>query len=532
MISIAFRTAVAFLVVNSIALAAPSSAELEVLQTEATLQYHAKQFGEASTTLNRILALDAKNIQALELMALIQKQGPDQNATANTYERLLKIAPKEKAPAYHFELGMIRYAQKKNGEAAKHFAQSATAKFNAGTSHFYLGLMFFNIKLWKEARHNFTASLGYNDGATLKPVTRYYLASTYAQLGKTDYSAYNYSEAARIVEEQTQDKSLPPEMVTISTDIRRNSLKEIKGLDRGAKIINLSLLTQHDSNVKTAPDSAADSSATAPTDRASWKSTFGANVGYTTSPTKLVQVSPSYKLSTNYNYNSLTRDYDFFTHIGTIYTMFRPYSRLVLGLKTEGTYNMQNQPEDGTPNGATRYKPYSLTGDIGPAAKFELTPRINLTAETTWRPKRFYNDSLDGDSRRSGHGLYSRLSGDFISGFPWWNPVVYGTYEMDHPVGRTYRMSALGFGVSNTVQFSDKITGTGSFDLVATDYERVDTNPKRDDATMTFRTAGSYLFDAHWSGLLDLSYARNDSSISGQFTYTRFTASGGASYNF
>src|SRR5262245_28799887 len=95
--------AAAFLLfVSAASFAATDKAELEVLQSQATLQYHSKQHAQCIQTLSRLLSADPKNVAALELLALAQRESSGEAAAATTYEKLLLDGPTEKRPAYHF----------------------------------------------------------------------------------------------------------------------------------------------------------------------------------------------------------------------------------------------------------------------------------------------------------------------------------------------------------------------------------------------------------------------------------------------
>ena len=493
----------------------------EIQLTLATIEFQAKNYPKCRQMINEILKNDEKNGGARELLALIQSQMKDDNGAAATYERLLKDCPPLKAPGYHFELAMIRFKQKKNNEARRHFDLAAGGLFNAGTSHFYLGVMDFSAKEWRGARHHFTASLTYTDGKSMEPVTRYYLANAYSQLGKTEAAVHSYYEVSDAATSNSGINNLPD-------GIRTNALKELKALDANQRYASITLQQQFDSNVQSNPSEV--ENPTAATGQRSGKSNLSIAAGYSTSPTRTIQITPSINYSTNYNYNYLARTFNFMNFTPALFVVYKPYARLSAGLKADGTFTMQNMLD---PNESTRdlkYRPFGLTGDVGPVLKYELTPRISLGAETYWRPKRFYLDPAIGSSRRSGGGAFAKLSSEFVSGYNWWNPLLYVSYEFDHPGGTDFRMTAWGGGVANSVAVTGKLTLTGSVDAVATDY--TDTVPKRDDVAMNFRIAGTYPLVTHWMATADVTYTDNESSLDTSFKYNRWLGSVGATYSF
>jgi hypothetical protein len=156
---------------------------------------------------------------------------------------------------------------------------------------------------------------------------------------------------------------------------------------------------------------------------------------------------------------------------------------------------------------------------------------VALAAEVTWRPKKFYLDPTDGDTRRSGGGLFAKLSSELVSESQWIAPLVYVSYEWDHTAGKDYRMTAWGAGISNPVQYNDKLTLSPTLDVVSYDYNET-SNPARDDFYLAARVAASYMIDANWSGVGDLGYTINESTNSTSFKYNRFVVSAGASYVF
>ncbi|MEW6056918.1 MAG: hypothetical protein AB1540_09920 [Bdellovibrionota bacterium] len=507
--------------------AAPNTSEIEVMQASATLQYHSKQHALCKTTIQKILQQDPNNINALELLALTQRALNEEEEAAKTYVRLAQVGPPPKKAAYRFELGSLRYKQKKFPQARRHFELAAKGNFNPGTSHFFLGVMNFSSKAWRKARHHFTASLTYSDGQSMAPVTRYYLANTYTQLGKTESAARNYYTSTKEIDEKATTSNQGIDSLT--GDVRKNALKELKNLDQNQSFATLSMLSQWDSNVQTNPSDV--NNPVAASSQRSLKAVFSAALGHSTSPTRTLQITPSYRFFTNYNLHYLATDFNFMSHTPGVYILYKPYTRFSGGIKAEGTFSMKNTLTETDDRRAMKYRKFSLTGDIGPVAKYELTPRIILGAETTWRPKKFYQDPLTGDTRRTGGGVFGRLSSEFISEFNWWNPLLYFSYEWDHPAGKNFRYRAIGAGVSNPVPITDKFTVTGVFDLLGSDYYETK-NPKRDDFLLSYRAVASYLINNNWSATADVGYVDNQSTVLTSFKYNRILVSGGATYSF
>ena len=513
---------------SSLSVAAVSdSTPIEVLQAQASIQYHSKEYEKCLRTLDRILSQDQKNIEALELAALTHRNMKNDNAAAKLYETLIKTAPKARRSPYYFDLAMIQYGQKKTKEAHRSFNQAIWGNFNEGTSYFYMGMIDFTNKKWNSAKSNLAASLRYNDAKSFEPVTRYYLANAYAQVGQTQTAIQNYHASDLAMESNKRRNGGTPD--PMAADMRQNILKELKNFDRGNTYISLAMMSQWDSNVQTNPVTATD-----PLTKSSQKSAkavISATAGGSTSPTRKIQATASYNLYTNYNTHYLARDFNFITHTGSAVVMYRPYNRFTAGVKAATTFSMKNNLLTTDSRNKLKYRKYSTQADIGPVARYELTSRINLSAETFYRPKWFYLDPSSGDSRRTGGGLFSRLSGEFLSAFPLLAPLAYVSFEWDHPRGKTYRVYTWGGGVSNAFSINDKLTVTPGVDFSSADYYAV-RESKRDDFFMDYKVGATYAINAQWMALADFMYINNTSTQTSSFGYNRIVTSLGATYSF
>lgn len=512
----------------SIAMAAVSdNTPIEVLQAKASIHYHAKEYQQCLNMLDKVLLQDRQNIEALELAALTHRKMKNDAAASKLYETLIKIAPKERRSPYYFDLATIQYSQKKTKEAHASFNKAVWGNFNQGTSHFYMGMIDFTDKKWHAAKNNLAASLTYNDGKAFEPITRYYLANAYAQVGQTQTAIQNYHAADLAIENQKRRNSGSTD--TLTTDMRKNILKELKNFDRGDLYVSLSMMSQWDNNVQTNPVTATDP--LTKSSKKSAKAVMNVTAGGSTSPTRKIQTTGSYSLYTNYNAHYLARDFNFITHSGNVITMYKPYSRFTAGVKVAGTFSMKNNLLASDERSKLKYRKYSTQVDVGPVAKFEVTPRLNVSAETFYRPKWFYLDPASGDARRTGGGLFSRLSGEFLSPFTWFAPLAYASFEWDHPRGKTYRVYTWGGGISNALSVTDKLTVTPGLDFSSADYYAI-LDSKRDDFFMSYKVGATYLINQKWMALADFMYINNTSSQTSSFGYNRIVTSLGASYNF
>ncbi|MBI3555294.1 MAG: hypothetical protein HY074_03390, partial [Deltaproteobacteria bacterium] len=145
--------------------------------------------------------------------------------------------------------------------------------------------------------------------------------------------------------------------------IRQSALKELKKLDHDSRFLMLSLLSQWDSNVQANPEDVPNP--VPQSMQQSMKTVINATGIAVSSPTRTFQFITSARFFANYNFNRLTRDFDFMSATPAVIGMYRPYARLSYGLRGEGTYTMKNTADVGNPNAVTIYRSFSATGDIG-----------------------------------------------------------------------------------------------------------------------------------------------------------------------
>lgn len=496
--------------------AAGPGSEFEVLQMKATVAYNDGKYPEAAESLHQILEKRPNDLPALELMALCQ-QNLDKKAAEATYVRLIALGQPEKVAAYHFQLATLLFGRKGRG-AREHFQKAVDGQFNTGLGHFFLGLIAMSGKDWKTARTHLEAAREGEDAAAVRPRIDLALGQTYTELGLSRDSMRSYYDAAR-----------PPESVdTINGGIRQSALKELKKLDHLGFYGSLSLISQWDTNVQSNPTDV--HNPTPQTFQRSMKEVVSASVGGATSPVRAVQVLPVLRLFTNYDFNQYTRNFDFVSISPSLTTMFDPWERLTFGVKGEFTYSLKNTLDVLSPSATTTYEGFSLTGDVGPLARLSVTPDLTLAAEVTWRPKKFYQDAIDLNTRRTGQGYYARVSGEYLQ-TPLFNPSAYVAFEQDFPAGGDYRFRALSVGASNAIHATGKLTVSPGVDFSATSY--YETAPiERVDNFISFRAMAQYRLAAHWSLLADGALMSNSSTQPTKFSFNRTLVSGGATYSF
>ncbi|MBI3556876.1 MAG: tetratricopeptide repeat protein [Deltaproteobacteria bacterium] len=520
--SLSFRISLTLFVLATAATgarAASSAAEAELLQSQATLRYHMMDYKGAAELLERALKILPGDVSSLELLALTRRKLNDDAAAGRAYLVLLALVDEKHRPPYHFELATIQFAARRFDEAREHFERAAEGGFNPGTSHFFLGFIEFSAKAWEPARAAFVASLASPDGFTYEAVSRYYLAAAYEQLGKSSDAVHSYYAAASAPEGLTD---------SISNGIRENALKALDRLDHTNSFAFLSMLGQWDTNVQSTPSDAA--SPLPQSMRHSFKNVLSGLAGAASSPRKDLQFIPSVRFYTNYNWNPVARDFSFASFTPSGLALYRPYARLSIGMKAEGTYTLKNTLNATDLTAGNHYSGYSFTGDIGPLARYEVRPSLNLAAELTYRPKRYYQDASTTSQIRSGAGFFARASGELTQA-RLLNPTAYFSYEQDQTSGSDFRFHAVGLGVANAMRVLARLLVTASADVASIDYFAT-VNPQRRDLLFSFRAVAQYALIVHWSLTGDLGYLNNGSTIPETFSYSRFVTSLGATYEF
>lgn len=501
-----------------------TNGEQEVLHTRALLDYHSKKYSVAKAKLNKILTANPKSVQALELLALVQKESKEDRQALDTYYKLIAAVAKAKQAPYRFEAGLLEYQLKNYAAAENHLWESAKNGFNPGTSFFFLGLMDFEKQDFKAAMHHFSAALDYKDAEAMKTMSQYYLSLAYSRQGKVDAAVRGYHKTAITVPDVKNDA-----LQKAARDLRRNALNELKSFDHHQWMASVTLLGQWDGNVQTNPSDTYNPLASSM--QRSWKNAVNLTMGYATSPVRMFQFMPSYRMYTNYNYNTQARDFNFFTHSAGFYLLYKPYNPISVGIKSDATYTMKNNIPTGASYNKIDFRSFSLVADIGLVGRWAFSPRTMFVIEAVGRPKRYYTDPATGVTRRTGSGSLVKVMYDHVSGNRWWNPNGTVSFEWDNTEGKNYMMHAFGASVGDTVDVINKLTATQSFEYLGTSFFKT-TNPQRSDEYFAMRTMFAYSFTSSLSAMTDFMYVINDSTIPSIYKYRRILSSVGLTYTF
>jgi hypothetical protein len=395
-----------------------------------------------------------------------------------------------------------------------HFTKSFEGNFNPGTSLFFLGLHELEEKNDRKALQNFSLSKNFPDHEALVAVIDFYIGLTYLQIGKSESALRKFIDTKR-----NKENSSMVEQSKMGAD------KAIGELNRAATFMNAGVTTQYDSNVQSNPPEVTNSIGL--TNQRTIKSIVSANITHVTPPLRTWQLTPSYSFYGNYNYNSKTRAFNFITHTGSIYLFHQPYKKFTKGIKAQSSFSFKNSPSKVSD---TLFTKYSLTEEIGPIIRYEMSPRVFFTTEVLWKPKHFYSDPTTGSSRRSGGGFIVRPSFDFITISPSLNPKAYLTYEWDDTKGTTYDAKSFGIGISNSMNLGSNWSFQQSIDGSRSDY--YESNPRRKDTYLSARASLSRSMNQKWNLAIDGSYMKNISNQPSSYSYNRLTASIGINTSF
>lgn len=519
-----FKIAVFFITVifPRFAFSAELPPELEPDYQRAVIAFNSQKYDESLSLLSAILGKVPDADSALELKALNQKAKQLDGEAVKTYELLLKNSSPSQKAKYQFEIASLHYRSKRYAQARPLFNASIKNGFNVGASHYFLGMIDYGDKQFWAAESHFRETL---EGRTeeLKPLAHLYLGIIYYQQAHA-MGAIRNLKAARKEAKQWED-SPDTSLSESGTEIILTTKKLYKNLDQAKWFGNFSLLFQYDSNVTLLPDSVVAGQLV--DGKHTFKNIGTGGVGYASSPADWLQVVTSYRAYFNWNYNVSAKNYDFFSHMPSLYLNYKPYEKFVPGLKAEGNYTFQNV---GGTQTLFEYFPYSLTGDIGGYGRYEINPHAFVELDGSYRPKKYYTDPPSGDDQRSGSGYLFRLLGEYSTSSRYLSPSGYVSYEKDQTLGRNWISSTWGFGAANLMKLDDTSTLTASVDILFPHFEQ--RIPVREDQTFSTRLLFAHQLTRALALLFDVNYVKNNSTLDSIFAYNRFFGGFGINYSF
>jgi len=156
--------------------------------------FHSNKFQEALSIAEKILSLDPNDISILEIKGKIHLSLNDINSTINCYEKAIKLNPycEKNYNSISILLGKIG----KNEKAIQYLTKSYNINNKNPTTHFNLGVIFFNKKNWHKSTNYF------NNAIIIKP----YYPDAYYYLGKIFYNDSQFEKAVIFFKRCIQQK--------------------------------------------------------------------------------------------------------------------------------------------------------------------------------------------------------------------------------------------------------------------------------------------------------------------------------------
>jgi len=503
----------------------PTKYESEYL--EAVVLYGRNDFAGALKILSHLRQESPRTPEFLELAALSYTGQNDDAKAASLYDRLLELGPTtgmstKDLASFSFQLGLIRYRQKRYGDARLRFSRSIAADLNVGASHFYQGLCYFDDKKFSDARNELRKVLS-SDATSLKPSAQIYLARAEGELGETDASFRDYIGARNLANQVVADEGSSAQMKALAAQVAATADKELRALDKSELILGVGLVTGYDSNVLSIPNGSVSGAGGA--SPASFVETLLFAVSYATSPIKTYQLVPSYRGSINYNFNHDTDSGEFFSNDVTVFITRDALAPTNYGLKLEGTGTLQYQTAVGNFDG------YLLGGSFGPFLKYAISPGWALGADVFFQPQKYYLDpTFSPTLRQSGWDQLLRAYFASTGHNQFWNPGVSVTADYNSTAGEEYRGTRLVLQIADTLYLSSKTIAAASLSIGAATYP-VRLAGARNDQNLALTLTGGHRLTHALSLIATVQFLDNFSSVA-TYRYTRLMASIGANYAF
>lgn len=495
----------------------------------AVLDFNDGKFDSALRILQTLQKASPKTAEVLELKAITYKSMQDTKGAAKTYGELLQLKSKdgkekkESAP-YAFELGVIRYNEKRYKEANSYLSYSAKYGFNVEVSRFYLGLSQIQTQAWRKAEFNLKKVVNGNV-EELKPPAHYYLAQVYFKLGSTSEGFGNLIESKRSADRFIERSDVPAEAKKIAEQVKAAADATFAPFDKSQLFGNFSALLGYDSNALLVP--AESVIPTVSSGKSTMKTLVSAGLGYASSPMAMIQYVPSVRLNLNKNFNSASSASEFTDTTLSLYLTKDALAPRSFGLKTEGTFVFQNQTE---PSGSKKYRLYNTSFLLAPYVKWDASKNWTFNAEVGYRALGFNSEeTLPVTLRRSGSGLVIKLTAQDRQLRKFLNPMYVLRLESNAAEGMEYEAKVFSAQFINTMKLS-------SFDfaqvisLEKTVYPKSTT--RRSDTLMSLSLLATRKIGPRWAVVVSGDLTKNSSSDKSSFSYDRFTLNSGLSYNF
>lgn len=522
-----------FLVVGLFGPASPATAELEnQLEPEyamAVLDYNAKDFASALKLLSDLQKKAPAAVEILELKAITLKAMKNEKDAANVYRDLVQIKTKEgkdkkEIAPYAFELGVIRYNEKNWKQAEQYLNYSAKNGFNVEVSRFYLGLVQVQLEDWQKAELNFSETIK-GDLDELKPASHYYLSQVYFKIGSPADGFGNLLNAKSSAQKYLDREDVPADSKKMAAQVRTAAESTLAPFDKAQTFGSFSFLLGYDSNVLLIPSDSANSSSAS--GKSTLKSTVSAGYGYASSPLAKIQYVPSLRFNFNKNFNGESSTGEFADTTFSLFLTKDALAPVSYGLKTEVMAVFQNQTDSA---GNKKYHLYDTAIQFAPYVKWDASKRWTYAAEVGYRILSYAGeDTVTPSLRRSGNGILAKVSAQNKASRRYFNPTYALRVEMNSTEGTEYANTIYGLQVINTMKLGT-VDFTQVLGLDLTGYP--DSSTDRSDTLMVLSLLASKKIGPRWGLLFSGDFSKNTSSDASTYSYDRYTANAGFSYNF
>lgn len=497
-------------------------AESEVTFAKASLAFQEGNKDEATIYVDELLKTHPQEPQVLELKALIHKSKGEIGDSKKIYLKLFQRAKKEdankKIPLYAFELGNILYSEGALDEAHRFLRTAVKNNFNVEASEFLLGKIDLEQNYWLESRNHFEAASKAED---FKLASKLFIAQTFSKEERMSDAIGAFVEAKEsALDDVAMGDSINEQSLFLAQQVLKNSEKELRSYSRNQWIKEVGVSTAYDSNVLFMPNTG-DANNTSTTD--SVKQTAQWRLRYASDPTERWQYLGAYQGSINYNFNRAAESGQFIAQDFSNFLTRGSLKANQYGFKLGGSGIFQYQ--------TNAYKPFSITGSVGPFAKMKLNDGWTLGAEAFFQPTRnFLDPNLSDSLRRSGWEQVVRTYVSSRKNDRFFTPSLFLTGTLLRPSGADFSGTRLNLDLANAMYLSPSFFVSQTVGVSAAHYPNR-SNGERNDQGLTAGISGGVQVSQALALLAQIDYGKNFSSDP-NFRYHRWTTSLSGNYRF
>ena len=513
--------AIVFWVLGSVALAKIPKTE-EPIYARAVLAYQEKRWADALKGIEQLSQKSSPSVESLELKALILKAQGDRVGAKSVYSQLLNRKNTSDSSLhiglYAFELGKIYFEDQKFDEAKKYLSLAIQEKANIESSYFLLGKMAWNKKQWKESREYFSKA---SQAAEYRASAKLFIAETYQKENQSKEALSSYAEARDSAQEQLEkNKSLSEETQKLNQSIVNVSQKTAGLSASKAWLKEVGFSSGYDSNVLFSPNVGDSTNVKA---EGSIKQAINWNFQYSPVLASSRFQKWGYQGGINYNFNQQTQAGQFFAHDLSYYLGWGTVQEKHYGFKVSGLGSLQFRNQG--------FRPFSLSGSLGPFVKTSLNEAWWIGGETFFEPIKVYQDNLiSTGAKRSGWAQVARVYLMKRNPSPRWSPSVILSGTLMRPSGIEFQGIRVNLDFTNTMLLNSKTFLANTVGLFTAKYPERSLGVRNDKGVMLGAAAGHQI-SSPWLLMAQLDFQRNFSDDS-NFEFQRVSAMFSGNYRF